>query len=228
SEAIGHSLLAQDWEQAVTLIEYAMPPMLWKRSEFPLILRWLKQLPTAVIRSHPRLCFAYAWVLYYVSSANAATSWLEVAEAGLAQQLAASVTLPAEEQASLDNLRGELFTLSAWLRMLNGDGQAIRTLCQQALAHLSPVNRLARSDVLYLQSIADAFLGDLVPATQKALEAAALAQEVESVPQALLHLALAIICLYHQGQFQEALRIAQRADQVGRMPGRLQLLMMRV
>ena len=227
-EAVEHALLGQDWEQAATLIEDAMPPMLWKRSELPLVQHWLERLPTAVIRTRPRLCFASAWVLYHVSSADAATSWLEAAEAGLAQQQAASATLSVEKQASLDDLRGELYTLRGRMGMLGGDGQEIHRLCQQALAHLSPANRLARSDVLYLQSIADALLGDLDPATQKALEGAALAQEMGSAPQALVHLAYAMRCLYHQGQFQEVLRIAQRADQVGRMPSGLHLPMMSV
>ncbi len=66
-----------------------------------------------------------------------------------------------------------------------------------------------------------------MPGTQKALEAAALAQEVGSVSQVLLHLALAMFCLYHRGQFHEALRIAQRAEQMGRMPSGLHLPMMR-
>jgi len=226
SEAVRHALLAQDWEQAATLIEHAIPPMLWQRSELPLVQQWLERLPPAVIRSRPRLCFAYALVLYYVSSVGATTFWLEAAEAGLAQQQAASLALLAEEQAALDDLRGELFTLRARMGVLDGDGQKMHKLCQHALTHLSPANRLARSEVLYSQSIADFLLGDLVPATQKALEGAALAQEVGNVPQALEHLAHVMRCLYYRGQFQEALRIAQRADQVGRMPGGLHLPMM--
>ena len=250
SEAVRHALLSQDWEQAATLIEHIIPPMLWKPSESPLVLRWLERLPPAVIRARPRLCFAYAWVLYHVSSASAATFWLEAAEAGLAQQQVCRgewgvgrmggplwhpvwgtgmpVVLSAEEQAALDDLRGELCTLRAWMGMLDGDGQEMRKLCEQALAYLSPANRHARLEVLYLQSVADFLLGDLVPATQKALEAAALAQEVGSVPQVLLHLSFVMRCLYRRGQFQEALRIAQRAEQVGRMPGGLHLPMMRV
>ncbi len=228
SEAVGHALLSQDWEQAATLIEHIIPPMLWKPGESPLVLRWLKRLPPAVIRSRPRLCFAYAWVLYHVSSASAATFWLEATEAGLAQQQEANFALSAEDQVALDNLRGELFTLRAWMGMLDGDGQEIHKLCRHALAHLSPVNRHARLEVLYLQSVADFLLGDLEPATQKALEVAALAQEVGSVPQVLLHLSFVMRCLYRRGQFHEALRIAQRADQVGKMPGGLHLPMTRV
>jgi LuxR family transcriptional regulator, maltose regulon positive regulatory protein len=226
SEAVGHAPLSQDWEQAATLIEHVIPSMLWQRSEFSLVQQWLERLPPAVIRTRPRLCFAYAWVLHYVSSADAATFWLEATEAGLAQQQAMSVVPSVEEQASLDDLRGELFTLRARMGVLRGDGQEIHKLCQQGLAHLSPANHLARSDVLYLQSIADFFLGDLGSAAQRALEGAALAQEVGSVPQALEHLAHVTRCLYHRGQFQEALRIAQRAEQVGKMPGGLHLPMM--
>jgi LuxR family maltose regulon positive regulatory protein len=48
------------------------------------------------------------------------------------------------------------------------------------------------------------------------------------MPQVLLHLAHVTRCLYRRGQFQEALRIAQQADQVGRMPGGLHLPMMSV
>jgi LuxR family maltose regulon positive regulatory protein len=228
SEAVGHALLSQDWEQAATLIEHIIPPMLWQPSESPLVLRWLKRLPPAAIRCRPRLCFAYAWVLYHVSSASAAIFWLEATEARLAQQQEANFALSAEDQATQDNLRGELFTLRAWMVMLDGDGQEIHELCRHALAHLSPANRHARLEVLYLQSVADFLLGDLEPATQKALEVAARAQEAGNVPQVLLHLSFVMRCLYRRGQFHEALRIEQRAEQVGRMPGGLHLPMMRV
>jgi len=221
SEAVGHALLAQDWEQAAMLIEHTISPMLWHRSNFPLVQRWLKQLPPPMIRSRPRLSFAYAWVLYYVSSVEAVIPWLDAAEVGLTQQQATNASVSAEEQVILDNLRGELFTLRARMGILDGDGQEMRILCQQALAHLSPTNQLARLEVLFLQSIADFLLGDLKPATQKALAVATLAQEVGSVPQVLLHLAHVTRCLYHQGKFHEAMSITWRADQVGRMPGGL-------
>ncbi len=224
--AVEHALLAQDWEQAATLIEHAISPVLWKRSEFPLVLRWLERLPPAVIRSRPRLCFTYAWVLHCVSSADAL--WLEAAEAGLAQQQVASAALGASEQANLDDLRGQFCILRARMAILEGDGQKIHGLCEWALAHLSPANRLARVEVLILQTVADFQLGDLVPATEKALEVAALAQQVESVPQVLVQLGHVMRCLYRRGQCHEALRMAQRADQVGRMPGGLHSPMMSV
>ena len=220
SEAVGHALLAQDWEQAAMLIEHIVSPMLWHRSNFPLVQRWLKQLPPTVIRSRPRLSFAYAWVLYYVSSVGAVIPWLDAAEVGLTQQ-ATSAAVSAKEQTILDNLRGELFTLRARMGILDGDGQEMRILCQQALAYLSPTNQLAQLEVLFLQSIADFLLGDLKPATQKALAVATRAQEVGSVPQVLLHLAHVTRCLYHQGKFHEAMSITWQADQVGRMPGGL-------
>jgi LuxR family maltose regulon positive regulatory protein len=228
SAAVEHALLSLDWEQAATLIEHIIHPMLWQPGESPLVLRWLKRLPPEMIRSRPRLCFAYAWVLYHVSSARAATFWLEATEAGLAQQEEANFALSAEEQATEDNLRGELCTLRAWMVMLDGDGQEIHELCRHALAHLSPANHHARLEVLYLQSVADFLLGDLEPATQKALEVAARAQEAGNVPQVLLHLSFVMRCLYRRGQFHEALHIEQRAEHVGKMPGGLHLPMMRV
>ena len=146
----------------------------------------------------------------------------------MAQRQTAGVALPAEEQAALDNLRGELFVLRARIGLPDGDGQKIRKLCQHALSQLSPANRLARSEALLLQCSADAFLGDLEPATRSALEGAELAQEGGSLPQTLVYLAYAILVLHQRGQFHEALRIAQRAEQVGRMPDGLHLPMMSV
>ena len=59
-EAIEHAVAAQEWEQAVRLLEQQAEPMLM-RGEFRTLQHRVERLPRAVIRRRPHLLLAQAW-----------------------------------------------------------------------------------------------------------------------------------------------------------------------
>ncbi|MDH4208968.1 MAG: hypothetical protein OEV76_08835, partial [Anaerolineae bacterium] len=64
SDAIRHSLAAQDWPAAAALIGEATGPML-KQGEIATLLRWFQALPDQIIRASPELSLAYSWPLSF-------------------------------------------------------------------------------------------------------------------------------------------------------------------
>ncbi len=215
-EAVQQALQAKAWQYAADLIEPAATSLIWKRSESLMLCRWIEQIPQEVVRSRPRLCFVYAWVQFFLVSPTAAEPWMRAAETALAiQREAGAMGLPVEESGQ-DNLIGEILTLRALSAVVTGDAQAGRALSQQALVHLSEANLFARREAIGVQADAYGILGDLVLATQSALEAVALAPADESVSQTLHNMSRAIQYLYYRGRLREAWRIAQQADPLGR------------
>src|SRR5579859_1635090 len=70
-EAIEAALRAQDGTRIVGLIEHFIEmEHFLEISEWHTLLRWLKQIPEAVLRQHPLLCFNYALALLFISSSD--------------------------------------------------------------------------------------------------------------------------------------------------------------
>ena len=83
--------------------------------------------------------------------------------------------LPLAEQWEWDDLLGEIASFRAAVTAFTlGDGHSALAFCEEALAHLSPQNLVARAEVAYAKSLAYHALGDIVPAIQSAREATAL------------------------------------------------------
>jgi LuxR family maltose regulon positive regulatory protein len=61
-DAIRHTLAAEDWKRAATLVERAVPAMSRSRQQ-AVLLGWLKALPDALIQVRPVLSVAYAHLL---------------------------------------------------------------------------------------------------------------------------------------------------------------------
>ncbi|HEY4387324.1 MAG TPA: AAA family ATPase, partial [Ktedonobacteraceae bacterium] len=81
-EALSHAIAAQEWQLAADLIEQVYTHI-WGNSEHAMLRRWLEKLPVEVIRSRPRLCLAYAKMLFMISSYTTILHWLQDAETAL-------------------------------------------------------------------------------------------------------------------------------------------------
>src|SRR5205814_65866 len=76
-----------------------------------------------------------------------------------------------------ENLLGEIAAQRAIITgYYLGQGHVTLAFCQEALAHLSQENLLARAEVAYAKSLAYHSLGDIVAALLRIREATALAQ----------------------------------------------------
>ncbi|MCP4517707.1 MAG: helix-turn-helix transcriptional regulator, partial [Delftia sp.] len=80
SEAIGHSLAAQDWERVVQLIDQLVNDVMGGSAYFTTILGWLDALPQDVVRARPRLGIVRAWMLQLMLQAEAAELCLQELE----------------------------------------------------------------------------------------------------------------------------------------------------
>ena len=79
SDAIRHSLAADDFTRAADLIERVFPAMSRSRQELTL-LGWLKALPVNLVRDRPVLCNHYAGALMQTGEMEGVDAWLLAAE----------------------------------------------------------------------------------------------------------------------------------------------------
>ena len=90
-----------------------------------------------------------------------------------------------------------------------GDGHSTLAFCEEALAHVSPQNLVARTEVAYAKSLAYYALGDIVPAIQNAREATALAQALGNIPPIVSYMCRTAYSLHLHGNLHEVVQIAQ-------------------
>jgi LuxR family maltose regulon positive regulatory protein len=224
-EAMRHAISARNWPWAVDLIEQ-VHTLIWGSNEHTIVRRLLEQLPIEVVRSRPRLCLAYAKILYLVAPYNPMEHWLQDAETALRAILSAATSgnvetraLSLAEQREWDDLLGEIVSFRASVTAFTlGDGHSTLAFCVEALAHLSPQNLVGQTEVAYARSLAYHALGDIVPAIQSAREATAYAQAVGTIPRIISHMCRTAYSLHLHGNLHEVVQIAQRAVMRGTTP----------
>jgi LuxR family transcriptional regulator, maltose regulon positive regulatory protein len=224
-EAIRHAISARNWPWTADLIEQ-VHTQIWGSNEHAIVRRLLEQLPIEVVRSRPRLCLAYAKILFLVAPYHPMARWLQDAETALKSILLAATSEDAlvsetslVEQREWDDLLGEIVAFRASVTAFTlGDGHSTLAFCVEALAHLSPRNLLGQTEVAYARSLAYHALGDILPAIQSAREATALAQAVGSIPRIISHMCRTAYSLHLHGNLHEVVQIAQQAAMRGTTP----------
>src|SRR5260370_8604863 len=89
---------------------------------------------------------------------------------------------PSYARPEWNNLLGEIAAYRAFITgYYLGNGPATLAFCQDALAHLSAQNFVARASVAYARSLAYHSFGDIVAAIQSTREATALAKEAGDI-----------------------------------------------
>ncbi len=225
TEAIAHAITAREWSWAADLLEQ-VSALIWGNSEHARVRHWLEQLPAEVVRSRPRLCLAYAQTLFMVAPYTTMERWLHDAETALQATLptptnetAEPGAFPPSERQERDNLLGEIAAYRAIITgYYLGEGHATLACCQQALAHLSAQNLLARAEVAYAQSLASHACGDIVAAIQSAREATALAQAAGDTSSTILYTSGTAYSLHLHGKLHEVVRFARQAALLGTAP----------
>jgi ATP/maltotriose-dependent transcriptional regulator MalT len=227
-EALSHAITAQEWPWAADLLERVYP-RIWGNSDHARMRRWLEELPADVVRSRPRLCLASAKTVFMGASYTTIERWLDDAETALRDTYPTSANSTAEAEARLsstkderENLLGEMTAQRAVITgYYLGQGPATLTFCQQALAHLSEGNLLARAEMAYAQSLAYYSSGDIVAAIQRIREATALAQAAGDTSSTIIYLCRTAYSLLLHGKLHEVVQIARQATLLGATPARL-------
>jgi LuxR family maltose regulon positive regulatory protein len=161
AEAVEHALQIHDAKRVAHLIEGNGVAIL-ERGEFTTLVGWLDALPEDIVRSHPWLCVAYAWVLVYAGQLDTAESYLRDAEAALPS--------PARP------IAGQIATIRAYAADLTGDKRGTAELARKALEYLPEADRRARGLAMSLLIPALYWVGDPAAADEVADQAITLSR----------------------------------------------------
>ena len=161
-EAVQHALAIPDVELAARLIE---PIALSAASQGQVytVLGWMNALPEALVRTHPFLCVYHAGWLALTNQLEAAGELLQQAERGVHE-------LPAEQA---QTILGYVFATRGYTALLSGDIPQALSLAHQALALLPEAEVIPRSSALVTTIRAYLVSGNVTPATEREIAAAA-------------------------------------------------------
>lgn len=206
SEAVGHGLAGEDWEQVTCLVEQHAEA-LWLRGEVATLEPWIGALPEAVVRSRPRLCLIHAWMCFLTGRLVAVESRLRDAAAILHDEgssgVGAAVAGGVDSQ-SRQTLLGVLATIRAALASLRDDAPHAVALAREALAYLPDHDTHWRSQSCISLGIALDSAGDVTAAIQAFADAAAISRRAGNTFQAIIALWSLAARLIMQGRLHEA------------------------
>ncbi len=245
-EAIEHALQAQDWSRALELMESAIQTLPvnhaqrvqrileLKLREFAIqmlpegskqsssLLPWRSQVPTVLVRQHPRLCLFFALLLLLTARFQEAGSWLDVVDpgAGVEHYQQCEGNAAVSERSDLSDHRrkellGELLAYRAQIASYYGESQAAHSLCQQALSYLSDQNTYERANVACALALTALAEGEVSSGIQHALETSRLMQVVGNMQAAVCYHSIAAFLLHRQGRLQAGWQMYQEAIALG-------------
>ncbi len=227
--AILHAFSAHQWQWAATLIEREHLPLIsfaWGAGKQALILlrRWLEQLPADVLQSRPHLCLASAHMLWTVTPLPILLTWLNAAEVMFTTQTntdASHQMLPAQMQQKQQNMLGEVIALRALLQSYAGDGQAVLSLCQQALSLLSEENFLVRVQVAFAQLFAyfHSSANNAAAAVESGLQSCSLSRAAGQTALSLNAMGLTASHMIGTGQLHKVQQLTHQAMLLGQQSG---------
>ncbi|MDH3676610.1 MAG: tetratricopeptide repeat protein, partial [Anaerolineae bacterium] len=215
SEAIAHSLAAQDVEQAARLTEQTFDDMMSRDEFFTTMLERLEALPDEIIRARPRLGILYAWMLSITLQLDGVEPRLQEVERLAGDQL------PTDLRLQITHIRAEL------ARYRQDVTEAI-ALSHQVLEALpeepSGTDRQTLTGTIFNLAFAYLMMGDVVKAQQRFSEALTLSRTVGSITLTLVAMTGQAQVQVLQGHLQQAAKTyrqaLQLADEVAQQSGR--------
>ena len=192
SEAIGHTLDAQDMERAADLVERAALNILM-RNEMTTVGNWLKALPQAIVYSRPRLCVLSAGVAAFTGQMQAIEPLLQEAEGQVS---------PDSQDPDSRDLLGQVKLIRAFRLVFEGDMPNAGRLARESLEYLSEQDLLTRNFASWMVGFSHYLTQDLLTANQ-ALDTLERSPTEDSLAVALsFHMRAAFQML--QGHLREA------------------------
>ena len=226
AEAVGHALVAGDFELAANLME-RIAGNLFARGELATLLGWLNALPEVEVRARPRLGLTHVWALLFNGQLDAAESRLADVErvfaAGEKGSTAPStfgeaempVLVEREEPALSQEMLGEAVAVRSLVACWRGEVSRAVELSRQALKYVPEGDLFLRGlmAVNIALNLADTYgsIADVEEASLALGEAARINQETGSVYAALPTLALLAELQVARGQLHQAAETLRQA-----------------
>jgi LuxR family maltose regulon positive regulatory protein len=204
SEAVDHAFIAQDYAQAVQLIE-EIAEMDWDRARESRLLRWFKKLPDEQIEANPKLCIFYARELFKSGYPDEAEKRLQAAE-----QILESTAI---SDLNKEGLRGRIAVIRAYVSARTGDVSRIIHFSNQALKLLPQRDLIWRSVAATTLGFGYGWAGggDCVKAQQAFSEAMKISQEAGNIYYQIFAGSCLGSVMLMRGKFKEATDICQQS-----------------
>ncbi|HLJ34212.1 MAG TPA: hypothetical protein VKU38_11195, partial [Ktedonobacteraceae bacterium] len=192
--AINHAIAGQDFERAIQLIERIALTLLMQ-NKVTTLLKWLEDLPREQVRSRPRLCVYYAWVLVFNKRIEAVEPCLQSIEyeigAGATNSKIARPTVVCiaiahtEEPGEFQWISGQIAAIRAYIANTRGDAPLAINLAEYALGCLTENDLYLRGVVTLTLGVAYALSGNVQKASQFFRDTQTLAQASGNVSMCL-------------------------------------------
>lgn len=161
-EAVVHAITAEDWEQALNLIEPIVVEFSGRKN-FPLWGRWLRQIPENVLSNRPLLCLWNGSALLYKGEIALSEKYLTFAE---------SATKIAEE----NFIKTFATSCRALLALGSGDQEKLEEYSRKAVAFANPSEPISHILAIHTQSISLYMAGEMEKAETSLLKTIPMAQ----------------------------------------------------
>jgi LuxR family transcriptional regulator, maltose regulon positive regulatory protein len=217
TDAILHAFKAREWQWVADLIEQqslSLLSMTWGVGKHKLLLLrdWLKQLPTEVIHSRPRLCLACSWMLWTVAPQAVVEGWLHAAEMTLTASLP---TLDLQARQDQEDLLGAVIVFRALVQSYQENAEVALALCQQALPLFSADKFGAYIEYARLRAFYVSTANNALAAVQSGLEGSSLAEAAGQTSVAITGMGATAINMIGAGRLHEAYQLTQQAIHLG-------------
>ena len=202
-KAIDHALQAQDFGQAVDLIE-GIAEEVWGCDEYTQLRRWLDKVPEELIHSKPNLCVFDAWSLIATGQLSAAERSLYAADTNWH---------PTSDRGELTEgdkiVRGRMAVTRSYLCFFQGDVPAIIQNAQEALDYLPEDLSIWRSTAIFALGDALSLKGDYASAYPLRVVAVRACQAVNKAYMVMIANLKLAITSRHLGKFQDTIDVCQ-------------------
>jgi len=205
-EAVHHALTAGEVDRAAQLIG-RQRWILLGRGEANTLHHWLDILPEELLRKHPGLSLAYAWILSLLEQPETIESHLLDAEYALANSTSLASQETVEDSGTI---RGEIATLRAEIALSQYDIPRAIALCREALELLPEENAMMRGVTTYYLGHAERRDGNMIEAERAYAEASDIGLQTDNLLLALHALANLSNVYVTMGRLKEAARTSQR------------------
>jgi LuxR family maltose regulon positive regulatory protein len=205
-EAVQHALAASELDRTADLIG-RQRWILLGRGEAITLHRWLNVLPVELLRKHPGLSLAYAWILSLLEQPETIEAHLLDAEYALANSTSLSSLEMVEDSGTI---RGEIATLRAEIALSQLDIPRAIALCHEALELLPEENTNMRGVTTYYLGHAERRDGNMIEAERAYIEASNIGLQTDNLLLALHALANLSIVQIAMGRLKDAAQTSQR------------------
>jgi LuxR family maltose regulon positive regulatory protein len=204
-EALRHSLLAEDFEEAARLINRLSMEVVQK-GEYRTVSDWINSLPNDIQQEHPYLWAIDVWALRMEGQFEAAESKLSEVEETLKN--------PAHKaSADLETIKGLLNSHKAYIAFIRGDLDETVSISRESLAQLP-------QDMLVIRTMTALYLGVALRYQGKLKEALEIYLDTLPYGKQLVGSSITVFCFTHLsdlyydlGELQKSKDMAEQAIQ---------------